>query len=347
MRFDAKIFNGWVDLVRRWSPVAGLNCKLRRTERGTIISSDVSVEIDHAWKVHCRCLPKVDDPTVLQWRAFLTPGFVNGRDATITEDRLGQDGKTVTSGEYPLTDEEPPSLVLDSWRDPVASEGISVDEDGNLTFAAGEGYPPFFNDKGVRLPAPGGANGDSPDTPGRDREIRAADIYLVVPRTATATTITLENAGTDAQTVSIANTFVNDYAQSAPASFRLLTKAQWEAPREPDLTERMEGTAVEPQTDELKIATVWMLSPPNAGQDAVPDQTWSPYPQHFVFFNLMTASRNQLPNVPDNPLSLVTGLAAGVGDALIASLLSPINDQFAQIQAFFAAADFKGQFWTT
>jgi hypothetical protein len=346
VRFDADTFNSWIALALRWFPIEGLHCRLRHTARGTIISSDVIVDIDHAWKVRCRCLPKVDDPTQLQWRAFLTPGFVNGRDAMITQDSFDPETKVTSSADVPLTDEDPPSLVLTDWRDPVASTGVSVNDDGELVYAAGEGYPPFFDGKGVRPPTAGGDNGDAPNSPGRTREIRAADIYLAVPRIATQTTISLLNAGLDSQTISISNTFVNNYALSGPATYRLLTKAQWEPPREPDLLERMQGTAVEPQTDELKIATVYMLSPPGAGVDAVPDVTWSPYSKHFVFWNLMHASRNQLPQVPDNPLLLPTGLAAGAGDALISSLLSPINDSFAQIQAYFAAANFSGVFYT-
>ena len=45
------------------------------------------------------------------------------------------------------------------------------------------------------------------------------------------------------------------------------------------------------QLDELKLATIWIVSPPDAATDVEPDEMWTPYPQNFVFWNLQHASR--------------------------------------------------------
>lgn len=112
--------------------------------------------------------------------------------------------------------------------------------------------------------------------------------------------------------------------------------------------DRLMGSAVEPQTDEIKIATLWMVSPPNpeGGEDAIPDGTWVAYPQYSVFWNLAHAPRRMVPSKPPEPITLRTGLIGGLADSIFAALLAPVNDAYSQIYAFLNASTFKGEFWT-
>lgn len=101
------------------------------------------------------------------------------------------------------------------------------------------------------------------------------------------------------------------------------------------------------QYDELKMATVWIVSPPDAAADGEPDETWTPYAQHFAFWNLQHTSRLIPPKAPNPPLQLFVPLADGVAQPIINALLSFVNDQNAEAEAFFNQADARGMFWST
>jgi len=222
---------------------------------------------------------------------------------------------------------------------------------GDLFELPAEGYPKFFETLGVRPANPGSrrtAAYDPQSEEERTRELRACDIVLVTPRVATNQSVEIQDPLVGAQTVSISTTFNDSYARSAEFKHRLVAVPKWERPREPTALDRLMGVAIEPQTDELKIATLWMVSPPNpeGGEEAVPDGTWSAFPQYDVFWNLAHAPRRAVPAKPPDPLTLRTGLAGGLADVIFASLLAPINDAHDRIHAFLNATTFKGEYWT-
>ena len=130
---------------------------------------------------------------------------------------------------------------------------------------------------------------------------------------------------------------------------KLRTVSKYVPPQEQSLA-LMYGTllnAGDEQFDELKMATIWIVSPPDVGGDAEPDETWTPYPQHFAFWNLQHASRLIPPRAPSKPLQLHTGLAGGIGDSINDTLLSFVNDAYAEAEAFLNQADARGIFWST
>lgn len=86
-----------------------------------------------------------------------------------------------------------------------------------------------------------------------------------------------------------------------------------------------------------------MVSTPDAGSDAAPEETWTADPQHFVFWNLNYAGLAQFPAAPPKPPKLFTGFALGVADTLINGLLSPLNDANAEVSAMLNAANFSGR----
>ena len=86
---------------------------------------------------------------------------------------------------------------------------------------------------------------------------------------------------------------MNDSLRTTGGRAKLRAVSKYEPPEEQSLA-LMYGTllnAGDEQFDELKMATVWIVSPPDVSADAEPDETWTPYPQHFVFWNLQHASR--------------------------------------------------------
>jgi hypothetical protein len=105
--------------------------------------------------------------------------------------------------------------------------------------------------------------------------------------------------------------------------------------------------AGDPQFDRVKVATVYAISPPGAGPEAVPDETWQLYPRHSLFWNLWHATRFLPPAKKLEPIRLTTGLGAGVLDFLANVMLSPINSANDEVHEWLAQADMRGHFWTT
>jgi len=222
---------------------------------------------------------------------------------------------------------------------------------GELVTLPGEGYPPFFKQLGVRDPERGSREVApfDPTASERTREIRACDIVLTTPRIATRTELEISDPLTTGQMVTGAVAFVNDYARNAPAKYRLIAVPKWIPAPEPTALDRLLGQDVEPQTDEIKVATLWMVSPaePPDGQDAVPDGTWVAYTQYDVFWNLAHAPRNPPPTNPADPIRVnFGGIGLGYADLLGNAMLAPINDAFAAAARFLDETTFKGEFWT-
>ena len=87
----------------------------------------------HPWFIDARYEFK-DDGTG-EWRAFIRPGFVNGRDGYITMPADWPDGKppedeTASRHDVPLTDDPAPYLVLGGWRNPLMPDRLSATLDG-------------------------------------------------------------------------------------------------------------------------------------------------------------------------------------------------------------------------
>lgn len=337
MPIKAAAWNSLYSRIRAGRPLGGLGVEIISSPSGAILSADPSAGFAHPWKLSAHWQEE-------QWRVFVRPGFVNGRDVTIS---LTRDGE---SKEVALTDEEGPFLAP-GWRNPLKSLGMGASLGGDLFELPAEGYPKFFETIGVRPAASGSRAVDAYDPQAeenRTRELRACDIVLIVPRVATNQQVAIHDPLSESQTVTISTVLNNSYASSVEAKYRLVAVPKWSPVREPTALDRLMGTAVEPQTDEIKIATLWMASPPNpeGGEDAEPDGAWMAFPQYDVFWNLAHAPRRQVPSKPPDPITLQTGLVGGMADAIFASLLAPVNDAYSQIHAFLNATTFKGEFWT-
>ena len=237
---------------------------------------------------------------------------------------------------------------------PLLPAGVSASLSGQISAAPAEGYPKFFEKLGVKPAAKGGditksgaLEREADET--RTREIRAMDVVLSKARIGTRLQIDVHDPLVDAQTESISTVFLNDYLRTTGGRARLRAVAKYVPPQEQSLA-LMYGTllnAGDAQYDDLKMATVWIVSPPDAAPDDEPDVTWTPYSQHFVFWNLQHASRLIPPKAPSPPLQLFVPLAGGVAQPVINALLSFVNDANAEAEAFFNQADARGIFWST
>lgn len=349
----AETWNGLIRDIVRARAVGGIGCETKQTASGCLITGSGGGQFRHPWQVSARW--RYNDsiqPLGGQWVANIWPGFVNGHDVTITEKRKDEAAASAekTTVEVPLTDEEPPELAIHGFRNPVAPGGVEASLSGDIIVKPGEGYPKFFDQLGVVPAAKGGSGFQAMEPeadPTRTRQIRACDIVLVTPRMATRQTVDVLDPFTLGQTISIDTVFDNNALRNARSRHWLIAPSKWRPPEPPTPLDKLMGTAVEPQTDEIKLATLWVVSPPDAGEDDEPDETWTPYPQHFVFWNLNQASRAQMPGRPPEPLRFFLPLAGGVAQPIINAILDPINDANNQISAFLNAADFTGLYWST
>jgi hypothetical protein len=334
----AGAWNKLVDLVRRNRALQGPGVRLHRTPDGVVIFARPQDDaFEHPWQLAPVWNPAAGDQGA--WTTTFRPGFVNGRDVTIAT----KDDKGDTINATLLDD---PALELLSFRNPITSAGTVASADGELVFLAGEGYPAVFEKLGV-VPAESesGDTADTPADPTRSRQIRAVDLVLDTPRASSSQRVDLLDPFADQQTFTISTTF--DLSGLRRPRHSIFATGRWLPPQPPTALERLLGTAHDPDSDQVRLATLWLISPPGAAADAEPDGTWTPYPQHFVWWNLHHASKARIPlTQPPAPIQLRTGLAAGVADVLIASLLEPINDSAAQIDAYLHAADFTGEHWT-
>lgn len=353
----ADAWNKLVALVKRGRPLRGVRVDTNFLPNGVLVSGDASGSWRHPWFIQTRHEFKEDGTG--EWRGFIRPGFVNGRDAHIAMPADWPDGKapedeTAKPHDVPLTDDPAPYLVLGGWRNPLVPERLSASAYGQLIASAAEGYPKFFEKLGVKAAAkggdvtkPGALEGEFDEN--RTREIRAVDVVLSKARIGTRLQIDVHNPLVDAQTESVSTVFLNDALRATQGRAKLRAVSKYVPPEEQSLA-LMYGTllnAGDTQYDEQKMATIWIVSPPGAAQDDNPDETWTPYPQHFVFWNLQHASRLIPPKAPNPPLQLFVPLAGGIAQPVINALLSFVNDQYAEAEAYLNQADARGMFWST
>ncbi len=352
----ADAWNKLVAQVKRARPLRGVRAETKEQPRGVIVSGDDHSLWRHPWFISARWEWKEDGTG--EWRAFIRPGFVNGRDTYITMPADWPEGtppdEDAKEHDVALTDDPTPYLIIGGWRNPLKPDSVSASLSGQIIASAAEGYPKFFEKLGVKAAAkggdvskPGALEGEFDEN--RTREIRAVDVVLSKARIGTRLQIDVHDPLLDAQTETISTVFTNDYLRATGGRAKLRVVAKFKPVEEQSLA-LMYGTllnAGDAQYDELKMATVWIVSPPDAADDAEPDETWTPYPQYSVIWNLQHASRLIPPKAPSEPLRLFVPLAGGIAQPVINALLSFVNDQNAEAEAFFNQADARGTFWST
>lgn len=323
MKFSADLWNRTVPPLARETPLAGRNVRLARTSRGTIVSANGRFGWLHPWSVRAFW-----DEKQSRWLASVKPGFVNGLDPSI-------DG-------VPLLDLEP-------------GQGMA------LHFGEIDSKPPkFFSDLGVRDPSGGGfsvtAAGGARvvDTSWQDafrpppRRLWSCDIQLSQARMGMAGDVRIEDAtGTSGRVASYYPRPLTSLIETRGDRPVLQSLPRFVPQRKPDLMDRLLGAWEDPQEDILHIARVWMLSPPDWPAEAGgPDASWTPFPQHFVFWNLGHGAR--IPQTPGafQPITMFTGLAGGIGDSIGNQILAPLNDATPRVQAAMGTVTPEGRFWT-
>jgi hypothetical protein len=114
-----------------------------------------------------------------------------------------------------------------------------------------------------------------------------------------------------------------------------------------EMQDRLKGDWTDQTFDALHLATIYMVSPEGAAYGSAPDDKWTPYVKHRVFWNLNHASNVLEPALKRENIVFNTGLAMGLLDSIANQILATINDQNAAIAEFLGRNTLEGRFWST
>jgi hypothetical protein len=355
------------------APRAGTNAAVTRGPGGFSVSLGQGREWQHPWQTSMWWLGDRKE-----WVATVRPGFVNGKAPIVrTRAALARSlaGRfynglvTARSGAADIA--RAAELARESGDVPEAGT-LDVRLTNNppiqLPFRAlgfdsgggnGTGVPSFFQRLGVSASSTpvtdGFTNAEAvvasfeQTQPKGNRLLRAADVVLHQPRLALTSTITY-GAG---PVTGISNASQTLGLRSAAPGDRLKVFATplWTPPDAAGINPLL-GDYEEPTWDELRIATVYLVSPPDTLPGSEPDGRWVPYVQHSLFWNLTYLARTAL-EVPqlDNALgalgSLGQALAGGVASFAVNYYAAAANDLTQNALNMLAAHSMAGSWWTT
>ena len=301
------------------------------------------------------------------WLFRIKPGFVNGIDAETatlarlagghTLDRIEQETGKRPEKKQPVTAwlTEAPRIEFGATR--IIGKGASPEEvvttdDGAVSFKF-EGVPEFFYQFGITPESvvfTGGLNsgiqlveGDTTTPKDPPPILRAVDVVLSVDRLSAKLDIYRGNGMLDGFN---ALYFVR-YGRAAPMKERptLSITGKYVPKIEVDLGDFTQEITDE-ETDRIKIATIYLLSPKGTPMEAIPDGTWRPFVAHDVFWNLAHAPAILPDPIDYEPITIQTGLAGGFADAIFSAQLSALNDNLSIATALVGKPNLAGRFWS-
>lgn len=273
-----------------------------------------------------------------RWEITIKPGFVfNGREADVM---AAVDGEDVA-----LTDA--PAIPLTSFRAIGGSANVTLD-------TVAENAPDYFQALGVvdasvitqDMAEQGilaAENGIS--DPSQERLLKACDVVVYHDRPASVVQWSLGTGleGTFAQ-------FAVGTKSAAGARDRayLRISSRFDPFDDPALLDRLAGQLDERTHDAKPVSTIYFLSPPGAANDAEIDQTWQPFIEYHLWWNLRYASRLPVVAAPVENLKIdLAGIGAAAGAQLtVNQLLAQNNDAFAAAAQFLSSRDAAGTFWS-
>jgi hypothetical protein len=314
----------------------------------------------HPWTI----VPEWSD-IAEQWVFRIRPGFVNGVEPEIpipamlaserTLDRIEEE-----TGTRPEKDQSADALITEAPQIPVSGtriigkganpDSVSVSASGNIAVKF-EQVPEFFIQFGVtdeKLTFQGNLNSGIQEVQSEEPKepaplLRACDVVLYMDRPAAKLDVIKGNPFLD----SFSALLVINYGRSTPARKRPYLKitAKYQPIVEADIGNLLEGTP-DPEFDAIQIATIYFISPPGFAPEAPMDSTWTTFVKHDQFWNLAHAPQKIPDPTPIEPITLQTGLAAGIADPIISSLLAPGNDAYNTALQVLRNRNLAGRFWS-
>jgi len=304
----------------------------------------------HPWQVRPVWTPKKSLPAGGYWAAAIEPGLVNGLPASVQmtvedlneaqRERVKQEAQAAgrpMPGENQQVDvflDEQAQLRLNWRRIGTGAEGTATEQDGELVIQQ-EPVPQFFKRLGVKDASTNPLGYEATPTQGV-RYLAASDLVLNQPRVAVQSEVTV-GAAVDGTITSVQPT----YAVPPDRQPRIVSFSKFDPPPPPTLTPQdlFFAPFQELPLDQLHLSTIYALSPWNPPAPDV-DGNWTIYFKYNLHWNLAHASRIA-EAIRVQPLTLFTGLAAGLGDTLFNFILAN-NNNFAQAAANLITANNQG-----
>lgn len=304
----------------------------------------------HAWTIET-----IWDDKRKKWTAKVTPGSVNCRIATINMpfERAPQSFQDYIqianpSKRYtPLTivrvplDYEP---VIDlAWREiggSASPESTTADGDDGIKNVF-EFVPSYFKKRGV---VEGGTQKADPET---QRRLYACDVVLSMPRPYLVNEISVFPGGLlGGSIISVDAKPVVPPDISEPPSVYTTSK-YIVPPIQNSFSDIFFQRFLDEPKDDLHLSTVYALSQPIASGLALGpiDTSYELDTRYYCHYNLAHATQRVVPRLVTPPLRLVTGLAAGLGDAMFNLILSTANDFAQAVLDLFQQRSLRGMFW--
>lgn len=226
---------------------------------------------------------------------------------------------------------------------------IGTDAIGTTATPA-EAVPAFFAKRGVmgaRVLRDGGGSAVI-QTDGlasarvKARLLRACDLVLTHDRPATQTAA----RESDLSPGTTALEFSTGRLTSYDAEPNLVPRSKWESPADLASLDLALGTGTDSGRDEIRIATVYLLSQPGTEEGAVPEgRGWSPFVDHHVSWDLQYATKQEALEVEPTRLETpIPILGAGELGRWSAGMTNEINGRIAELEAALARVRNEGRF---
>jgi hypothetical protein len=360
-------------------PRAGRDAAVTRGPGGFSVALGQAHGWEHPWQTQMIWLGDLK-----QWVATVRPGFVNGNAPVVRAEAaaaraLAKRGTfyngliTARSGAADIA--RAAELAREKGGDATDTSRLDVKLYNNppipLNFRSigfdsgggpGSAVPSFFKRLGVQeAPRSDSASIDAaidsaaaaiaagPGEPKKgNRLLRAADIVVHQPRLALTSTITfgpglVTGVSNFSQTLGLRSAAPGD-------RLKVFATPQWSTGDAAGI-DPLAHDYEEPAWDELLVAIVYLLSPPDAAPYSEPDGKWVPYVRHSLFWNLTylpktTLQVPQLDNSVGKLISIVNILGGGSGGFAANWLSASINDLTQDMLNLITAHSMAGTWWT-
>ncbi len=353
----------------------GCNTLLATNAQGCTVTGTRKREWGHPWFTTPQWLPKRKT-----WAAFVLAGFVNGRApmVSVTAGELREArgtfyGQLVDANTGAAEIEQLARLAIGGANDSGLPDKARVDvplyqnppvglyEWRAVGWDGAEKAPLFFQDRGVNNPPAGvvaqlqstGTVSAASLTPPRgNRLLRACDVILHQPRAALSSSITIEPGVATGlsnvnQTLALREPAANDRLRLVTGTYSAAKDASLNFVAGNSL---LASDYEEKTWDEIKIATVYLLSPVDTAAGSEPDATWQPFVAHGEFWNLSWAQPVFKSVVFDNIFRSLIGtvsiLGGGAGLGAVNYIAASINDATQAALNLTTANSRAGSFWT-
>ena len=322
----------------------------------------------HPWKITPTWQEGVEGESKGQWLFKIRPGFVNGVEVAVparskhvsdrTLRRLKEAGEDISKHdrmvdafltEWPSV-EIGPTRVIGTGANPddkIAGDALS---EGGLSFTY-EPVPEFFKNMEVteaHTQITGNVSSgitfiDGIEDTKTARRLRACDVSLWKDRPSAKFEV---YPGSLLEGIVGAIYVTYNHSGQMKKNAYLRVEEKFVPPIEPaDGMALLEGIT-DPEVDFTKIATIYFVSPEGAEPAAELDSTWTPYVKYNHFWNLAHSPQSIPDATPIEPIRLMTALAGGLADILIATILAPLNAQLNQMLQILKSRNLAGRFWS-